>query len=90
MVAFISCLAHDRVLTLARIPRYERLAWIPVLVSFLVALGVGGKHFSNPEPSTPATAAAVLSFGSTIAGFSLTYSSLSADFTTYYHPKASR
>ena len=48
---------------LARISRYERVAWIPVLVSFLVALGVGGKHFSNLEPSTPATAAAVLSFG---------------------------
>ncbi|KAF8345431.1 hypothetical protein F5887DRAFT_1158926 [Amanita rubescens] len=80
---------HDGVLTLARIPRYELITWIPVLVSFLVALGVGGKHFSNPEPSTPVTVATILSFGSTIAGFSLTYSSISSDFTTYYHPEAS-
>ena len=70
-------------------PRYERIAWIPVLISFLVALGVGGKHLSA-APSTPATAAAVLNFGSTIAGFSLTYSSLSSDFTTYYHPDVPR
>ncbi|KAF8726540.1 hypothetical protein AX14_007745 [Amanita brunnescens Koide BX004] len=67
---------------------YERIAWIPVLISFLVALGVGGKHLSSPEPLQPATAAAVLNFGSTIAGFSITYSSLSSDFTTYYHPEA--
>ena len=37
---------------MAWIHRYERIAWIPVLISFLVALGVGGKRFSNPEPLT--------------------------------------
>ncbi|TDL19554.1 cytosine-purine permease [Rickenella mellea] len=62
---------------------YERLSWLPVLVVYVVALGLGGKHLSNPSPAEPATAASILSFASTIAGFVLTYSSLSSDFTTY-------
>ncbi|KAI9063521.1 cytosine-purine permease [Trametes sanguinea] len=68
---------------------YERLAWIPVLVVYLVALGVGGKHLSNPPPAEPATAAAILSFAGTIAGFVITYSPLSSDFTIYFNPSVS-
>ncbi|KAJ8488035.1 hypothetical protein ONZ51_g3826 [Trametes cubensis] len=68
---------------------YERLAWIPVLVVYLVALGVGGKHLGNPPPAEPATAATILSFASTIAGFVITYSSLSSDFTIYFNPSVS-
>jgi purine-cytosine permease-like protein len=66
---------------------YERLAWLPVLVSVLVALGVGGKHLSlgaGPAPE-PATAAAVLSFASVVAGFVITYAPLGSDYTTYLH-----
>ncbi|KAI0646407.1 NCS cytosine-purine permease [Trametes meyenii] len=65
---------------------YERLAWVPVLVVFVVALGVGGKHLGNPPPAQPATAGAILSFASTIAGFVITYCSLSSDFTIYFKP----
>ncbi|KAI0360560.1 cytosine-purine permease [Trametes cingulata] len=65
---------------------YERLAWIPVLVVYLVALGVGGKHLGNPPPAEPATAAAILSFASTVAGFVITYCSLGSDFTIYFNP----
>ncbi|THU76056.1 NCS cytosine-purine permease [Dendrothele bispora CBS 962.96] len=65
---------------------YERLAWIPVLVSFVVALGLGGKHLSNTVATEPATAVSVLSFASVIAGYVITYSSISSDFTTYYRP----
>ncbi|KAI0795398.1 cytosine-purine permease [Abortiporus biennis] len=65
---------------------YERLAWIPVLVTFVVALGLGGKHLSNPPPAEPATAQTILSFAGTIAGFVITYSPLSSDFTIYYRP----
>ncbi|PFH47937.1 hypothetical protein AMATHDRAFT_76967 [Amanita thiersii Skay4041] len=68
---------------------YERLAWIPVFITFVVALGVGGKHLSSPPPETPATAASVLSFASTLAGFAITYSPLSSDFTSYFHPEVS-
>ncbi|KAH8097070.1 NCS cytosine-purine permease [Cristinia sonorae] len=68
---------------------YERLAWIPVLVVYIVALGVSGKHLSNPPPMEPASAAATLSFASTLAGFVITYSPLSSDYTMYFHPKVS-
>lgn len=70
--------------------RYERLAWFPVLIVCLVALGLGGKNLSNPPPLVPATAASVLSFASTIAGFVLTYAGLASDFTTYMDPDVSR
>jgi NCS1 nucleoside transporter family len=68
---------------------YGRLAWIPVLLAFLVALGVGGKHLANPPPAEAATAAAILGFAATIAGFDITYSPLSSDYTSYFHPDVS-
>ncbi|CAA7268419.1 unnamed protein product [Cyclocybe aegerita] len=68
---------------------YERVAWIPVLVTFLVALGVGGKHLSSPPPAEPASAVAVLGFASTLAGFAITYSGMAADFSSYFKPSVS-
>ncbi|KAF9482731.1 NCS cytosine-purine permease [Pholiota conissans] len=68
---------------------YERLAWIPVLITCVIVLGVGGKHLSNPPPLEPATASTILSFASTLAGFSITYSGLSCDFSSYFHPTVS-
>ncbi|ESK86250.1 cytosine-purine permease [Moniliophthora roreri MCA 2997] len=67
---------------------YERVAWFPVLVVYLVALGVGGKNLSSVPPPEPVTAARVLSFASTIAGFVITYSGLASDFTIYYRSDA--
>lgn len=69
---------------------YERLAWPPVLLAFLVALGVGGKNLYNVQPAAPATASAVLSFAATIAGFVITFSAMASDFTMYYDPTVSR
>ncbi|TFK62228.1 cytosine-purine permease [Pluteus cervinus] len=70
---------------------YERLAWIPVFIAFLVALGVSAKHLSIPESAgnIPTSAPAILSFASTIAGFVIAWSALSSDFTAYYHPAVS-
>ena len=69
-------------------PRYERLAWTPTLLVYVVALGIGGKHLINPPPAEPATASAILSFASTIAGFVITYAPLGSDFTIYFRPDA--
>lgn len=69
---------------------YERLAWPPVLLAFLVALGVGGKHLYNVQPAEPATASQILSFAATIAGFVITFAAMASDFTMYYDPKVSR
>ncbi|KAI0042823.1 NCS cytosine-purine permease [Auriscalpium vulgare] len=68
---------------------YERLSWFPVLIVFLVAIGVGGKHFVNPPPAEPATAAAIFTFGSVMAGFTITWSTFSSDYTAYFHPSVS-
>ena len=72
--------------------RYERISWLPVLITFIIASVVGGKHLSNPAPAVvpAATASAVLSFASTLAGFSMSFSSLSSDYTSYYRPNVSR
>lgn len=69
---------------------YERLAWIPVLIGYLVALGVGGKHLHNQPPAEQATAQAILSFAATIAGFVITYCPLGSDFTIYYKSSVPR
>ncbi|KZT63359.1 hypothetical protein DAEQUDRAFT_733926 [Daedalea quercina L-15889] len=65
---------------------YERLMWIPVLVAYLVAIGLGGKHLVNPPPAAPAAAADILSFASVIAGFVISYAPISSDYTLYYTP----
>lgn len=62
---------------------YERVAWLPILTIFIIALGIGGKHLSDPPPPVPATPRQVLSFGSTIAGFVISWCALSSDFTNY-------
>ncbi|KAI0089670.1 NCS cytosine-purine permease [Irpex rosettiformis] len=67
---------------------YERLAWIPTLIVYVVALGIGGKHLINPPPAEPANASTILSFASTIAGFVITYAPLGSDFSIYFRPDA--
>lgn len=67
---------------------YERLAWLPVFISILVALGVGGSHLSLANTPSNAPAFDILSFASVIAGFVITYSPLGSDYTTYLHHAA--
>ncbi|KAJ4490416.1 permease for cytosine/purines, uracil, thiamine, allantoin-domain-containing protein [Lentinula aciculospora] len=68
---------------------YERIAWFPVLIVYLVALGLGGKYLNDIPATEPAPASAILSFASTIAGFVITYSPLASDFTIYFNPSVS-
>jgi len=68
---------------------YEKIAWVPVVIAFVIALGVGGKHLSSPPPQVPPSPGSILSFASTIAGFVVTYSPLSSDFTSYFQPDVS-
>lgn len=68
---------------------YERVAWFPILIVYIIALGVSGKHLISSSPDLPAhgTASQVLSFGSTIAGFVISYCPLSSDYTSYFPPQ---
>ena len=69
--------------------RYENCAWIPSLLVFVITTGVSGKHFVD-TPTEPATSAQIFSFGAVIAGFMITWSVLSSDYTAYFHPRVSR
>ncbi|KAG8776445.1 hypothetical protein FRC12_000910 [Ceratobasidium sp. 428] len=69
---------------------YERYAWFPILVVFLVVTGVGGKHLSDPLATAgPASRQSVLSFASTVAGFVISYSPAMSDYTHYMQPEVS-
>ncbi|TYJ55249.1 hypothetical protein B9479_004079 [Cryptococcus floricola] len=63
---------------------YERYSWVPTFVTFLVMVGVAAKHLVNvPMGTGQAEAAGILSFGGTIFGFTIGWSSLSSDFNVY-------
>ena len=68
---------------------FERIIWFPVLVAYLVAIGVSSKHLASPT-TEPAHAPEILSFAGVIAGFTITYSPLGSDFTTYFSPDGPR
>ncbi|PPQ71506.1 hypothetical protein CVT24_006470 [Panaeolus cyanescens] len=67
---------------------FERFAWVPVLIAFLVAFGVGGKHLGSPPPPVPPTASSILGFAGVQAGFVMTWSGSATDFGSYLHAKA--
>jgi len=64
---------------------YANCAWIPVIITFIVAATVNRHHFVNVQ-TEPASMVQILNFGATVAGFTITWSTLAADFTTYFHP----
>jgi purine-cytosine permease-like protein len=66
---------------------YERFAWIPVVIIFFVSLGLAAPFFNSvdirlgadgSEVPSSEMAASVLSFGASIVGFGLGWSSLAA------------
>ncbi|KAF8954889.1 purine-cytosine permease [Flammula alnicola] len=65
---------------------YERVAWIPVVITFIIVLGIGGKHLGNPPPPVPPTAASILGFAGTQAGYMITWSGFAADYASYLRP----
>ncbi|KAI9510189.1 permease for cytosine/purines, uracil, thiamine, allantoin-domain-containing protein [Russula earlei] len=67
---------------------YQNCAWVPLIIVFVIAAGVSGKDLVDP-PVAPATAAQVLSFGATIAGFTASWAIISSDYTVYFHPRVS-
>lgn len=62
---------------------YERFAWIPVSIVFLIAIGLNTRHMIPYTQVPPATRTQVLSFGASIAGYVISFAPLSADFSTY-------
>ncbi|CAE6537049.1 unnamed protein product [Rhizoctonia solani] len=67
---------------------YERFAWIPIVMVYLVALGCGGKHLTNLPPVVPASSVTVLCFAATIAGYMISWATLASDYTIYLDQSA--
>ncbi|TDL24490.1 cytosine-purine permease [Rickenella mellea] len=63
---------------------YERVAWIPNVVAFLVMLGVNGQYIVHKQGSTTPTVAAILSFASTTAATDTGWCTIVADYGVYH------
>ncbi|CAE7053818.1 unnamed protein product [Rhizoctonia solani] len=68
---------------------YERFAWIPIVMVYIVALGCGGKHLTNLPPVVPASSVTVLCFAASIAGYMISWATLASDYTIYLDQSAS-
>ncbi|KAL2179068.1 permease for cytosine/purines, uracil, thiamine, allantoin-domain-containing protein [Thermothelomyces heterothallicus CBS 202.75] len=69
---------------------YERYAWIPAIISIVVAVGTGGMELRNQVSyDAPPSAASVLSFGMIVASYMVPWACLASDFTTYLKPDTS-
>jgi NCS1 nucleoside transporter family len=63
---------------------YERYSWMITLVCFCIIAGFGAKHFVNAPMGTGATEISnVLSFGTSIIGFQISWAPIAADFCVY-------
>jgi len=62
--------------------RYERYAWIPMAIIFIIMFVVAAPHFTLiPTPAiSGATIAGILSFGGAVYGFATGWSSYAADY----------
>lgn len=69
---------------------YERYTWLPVSIIFLISLGLSAKYMvSGPFSGTGSYEAAdILSFGASIAGFGLGWSSLAAGAWLFFRSQA--
>jgi NCS1 nucleoside transporter family len=64
--------------------KYERFSWMVVLVCFCVLAGFGAKHFVNvPMGSGADEISSVLSFGTAIIGFQISWAPIAADYAVY-------
>jgi len=63
---------------------YERWSWIVMTICFCVVAGFGAKHFVNvPWGSGPTETSSVLSFGTAIIGFQISWAPIAADYAVY-------
>ncbi|QRW18284.1 Permease for cytosine/purines, uracil, thiamine, allantoin [Rhizoctonia solani] len=67
---------------------YERFAWIPIVMVYIVALGCGGKQLTDLAPVVPASSVTVLCFAASIAGYMISWSTLASDYTIYLDQSA--
>ncbi|KAK5400802.1 hypothetical protein LTR06_011223 [Exophiala xenobiotica] len=69
---------------------FETWSWIPTLVALIATLAVGGKHPSSQAEAPPASARAVVTFGSIVASLSISWCAVVSDFAVYVSPTVPR
>lgn len=63
---------------------YERYSWGVILICMIILCGFGAKHFVNvPMGTGPAEISSVLSFGTSIIGFQISWAPIAADYAVY-------
>ncbi|KAK3379953.1 permease for cytosine/purines, uracil, thiamine, allantoin-domain-containing protein [Lasiosphaeria ovina] len=65
---------------------WERWTWIPNLIAIIIAVGCGGKNLYLQTEVEPVTTSQVLSYGSLIAGYFITFGGTVSDYSTYHNP----
>ncbi|KAL1943828.1 hypothetical protein VTO73DRAFT_3646 [Trametes versicolor] len=68
---------------------YETVAWIPSVITFVVILGLGGKHLTQAPVPPPPTTSTILSFATTIASSVISWCIMTPDYGVYHTNKAS-
>ncbi|KAI0938478.1 hypothetical protein AcW1_001795 [Taiwanofungus camphoratus] len=68
---------------------YESIAWIPNVITFIVMLGIGGKHLVTASAPGPVSPSMVISFATTTASSVISWCTMTPDYGVYHTPKAS-
>lgn len=64
--------------------KYERYSWMIMTVCFCIIAGFGAKHFVNvPMGKGPSETSGVLSFGTAIWAFQVSWGTIGADYAVY-------
>lgn len=67
-----------------QVHQFERYSWAVVTLCFVVVAGFGAKHMVNvPMATGESETSGVLSFGTTIIGFQIAWSTIAADYGVY-------
>lgn len=72
------------------VQQYERYAWIPLAVIFVIIAIAGAPHFKNVAATTTAHFAMWVGFGGAVAGFAIGWSSYASDYSAYMRRDTSR
>ncbi|KAJ3114485.1 purine-cytosine permease [Physocladia obscura] len=72
------------------IHKYERYAWIPVILVFLITFGTTVHYWDTSAPSLSSPLAGILSFGASVFGFGAGWTMMAADYTVFQPADSSK
>lgn len=69
---------------------YEKWSWIPTLAAIIIAVGFGGNNLSLQAETPTPTVRNILTFGSIVVSFTISWAPLVSDFAVYVSPDVPR